>query len=163
MTLRERALSWQRCGEAYDAHRQGARAHGRCLSYRLEDLYALVARHLDRPVCPYCHGPFTAATLALGHKVPIARGGRFLFKNLDVCCQGCHLLKGVLDHQEFRELLQLIHTWPRPVGNNFLARLRAGTPVTGSVLPPVGSLEWFTGSTEPHAPRTPRAPASGTR
>jgi hypothetical protein len=112
----------------------------------------LLEARLADPVCPYCLGPFSAGTYALEHQVPIARGGRFTFRNLEVTCRDCSVVRGALDRQELRELWALMRTWPRPVLNEFLARLKAGAPLVTATLPAPGALEWFTGSDEPHAP-----------
>lgn len=135
---------------AFEAHRQRARTIGVCPTYRLDDLRSLVEKHLTTTGCPYCQGPVTAANLAIGHKVPTARGGKFTFRNLEISCADCAALKGTLDFQEFRELLMLLETWPKPVRQQFRARLCA-RPVVAN-LPRPGSLEWFTGAEEPHAP-----------
>jgi 5-methylcytosine-specific restriction endonuclease McrA len=154
MTTQDRALLWQRTQEWFDALKRQARAAGTCPAFRLDELVALVERHLTRPTCPYCRGTFTVATMALGHPTPIARGGRFSLRNVEVCCHDCHLLRGPLDAQEYRELRLLLATWPRPIQKRFLAGLQAVQALSQPPLPPVGSLEWFTGADEPHAPKS---------
>jgi 5-methylcytosine-specific restriction endonuclease McrA len=152
MTLQERAVFLARSADQYQSEKARARAAGKCLLYRLEDLRDLLEARLAKPVCPYCLEPFAAATYVLDHQLPVARGGKFTFRNLDVTCHDCSLLKGVLDRQEFRELCGLVRGWPKPVRNNFLARLKAGSLLVSNRLPASGALEWFTGSDEPHAP-----------
>jgi 5-methylcytosine-specific restriction endonuclease McrA len=159
MTTKDRALFWQRTQDWFHALKRQARAAGACLTYRLEELRTLVESHLARPVCPYCQGPFTVATMALAHKTPIARGGKFLFRNLEICCPDCLLLRDVLDAQEYRELRLLIATWPRPVQKRFLAALKVAVSLAQPPLPRVGSLEWFTAADQPHA--TPRTDPRG--
>jgi 5-methylcytosine-specific restriction endonuclease McrA len=149
LTVRDRAVCWEKCRAAFQAHKDRARAAGTCLIYRLDDLGGLAEWQLAQGVCPYCRGPLTASNFAIGHKVPPTRAGKFSFRNLEVICRDCHAAKGVLDYQEFRELWILMRAWPKPVRGHFLGQLQRGArPAT---LPPVGSLEWFTGSTEPHA------------
>jgi 5-methylcytosine-specific restriction endonuclease McrA len=145
-TLKEQTNFLQQTRETFDSHQRRARAAGRCVSYRLEDVRALVEKQLALAICPYCRGPLDVATFVLDHKVPSVRGGKFTFKNLEICCRECHLFKGVLDHHEFRELLQLMATWPRPVQQHFRACLVAAADLTPAHLPPVGSLRWFTGA-----------------
>jgi hypothetical protein len=152
MTPKERAALRRLTQETFETQKGRARGAGKFLLYGLEDLRAFVELQLARPVCPYCQGPYAPATLAIDYKVPIARRGRCILRNLEVCCRDCHALKGVLDAQEFRELLHLIGGWAKPVRQQFLARLRAGSPLVGVELPAVGSLEWFTGAAAPHAP-----------
>jgi 5-methylcytosine-specific restriction endonuclease McrA len=150
LTTKERSVCWRRTQEAFDAHQGQARAAGKCVLYRLEDLRDIVERQLARGVCPYCRGPYTPATLVIGYRVPVARGGKFTLKNLEVCCRDCHGLKGALDAEELRELFRLVDGWPRPVRRLFLDQLRAGVALTPPDLPRVGSLEWFTaGVTDP--------------
>jgi 5-methylcytosine-specific restriction endonuclease McrA len=152
MTLQERAIFWARSADQYQAQKARARAAGRCVMYSLEDLRELLEMRLADPVCPYCLGPFTAETYALEYQTPIARGGKFTFRNLEITCSDCSAMKGVLDRQEFRELWAAMRSWPKPVQNNFLARLKSGASLTSSTLPAPGALEWFTGSDESHAP-----------
>jgi 5-methylcytosine-specific restriction endonuclease McrA len=151
-TPRERALFLARCRDQYQSQKARARAAGKCLLYSLEDLRDLLEARLAEPVCPYCLGPFGAGTYALEHQVPLARGGKFTFRNLDVTCHDCGVIRGALDRQEFRELWGLMRTWPKPVQKEFVARLKAGAPLVARALPAPGALEWFTGSDEPHAP-----------
>jgi hypothetical protein len=156
LTMRDRAVLYQRTCDGYQLYQRQARAAGVCLTYQPADLRALVENHLTGAVCPYCRGPLRAGTFALGFKVPLCRGGRFTFKNLDVCCPDCMLLKGVLDAQEFRDLLRLVGQWAKPVQRHFRNQLEAGARVPQPDLPAVGSLEWFTGSMVAHAPHVPK-------
>jgi hypothetical protein len=144
MTLKDRAVFWQRTANYFEEQQRQARCAGRSLRYRLEDVRSLVERHLARPLCPYCHGLLTAASFVVGLRTPSQRGGRFSVKNLEVICGDCVVLKGVLDTQEFRELRLLLNGWAKPVRKDFLARLRAGSALVRSKLPPIDSLEWFT-------------------
>jgi hypothetical protein len=146
LTPSERAALWRRAADSYRHLTEEARAAGTCVTYRLDDLQGFLDRHFARPVCSHCSQPVGAATFELGLRVPSARGGRFNLRNLEVLCPDCRLLKGVLDSQEFRDLRHLLAGWPRPVREDFLARLRAGTPLVRSALPPPGALEWFTGA-----------------
>jgi hypothetical protein len=124
VTTQEISLFWRRTRDLFHALKREARAAGACPSYSLEDLRTLAEKQLARSVCSYCRGPVTVATMALAHKTPIARGGRFTLRNLEVCCPDCQRLRGVLDAQEYRELRLLIATWPRPVQKRFLAGLK---------------------------------------
>lgn len=170
MTVTERLRLLQRCREFYQDQKRQARARGRCVAYRLEDLHGLVEKHLPEAPCPYCHRPLTPARMALACRTPAGRGGRFTFRNVEVSCSDCLAVRGALDGPEFRELLLLVRTWPKPVQNEFLARLRAASQGPPPVLPEPGSLEWFTGSAEAHAPPdlrlaprpAPRPEAGGT-
>src|SRR5262249_3967605 len=146
MTLKERALFLQKTADVFETHRRCARAAGKCVFYRLEDLRGGVERDLARGACLYCRVPLSVATFVLDHRVPIPRGGRFVFRNLEVCCRDCHLLKGFLDAQEFRELLALLASWPKPLQQHFRARLRAGASLVRTALPVPGTLAWYTGA-----------------
>ena len=152
MTPSERALLWRRSSEQFQFHQDQARAAGKCLMYRLEELRDFLERSFANPSCPYCRRKLSVGTFTVDHKLPIARGGRFTFRNLEVACLDCRQTKGVLDSQEFRELLLVVHSWPRPVQKVFLSRLRAGGAHCTRKLPPLGALEWFTGSDAAHAP-----------
>lgn len=152
ISLKDRPLFLEQIGTCWEAHRRQARAAGTCVTYGREDLRSLVDHQLAQGVCPHCQGPVTPTNFAVGHKVPSARGGKFTFRNLEVCCRECAACKGVLDAQEFRELLLLVRTWPKPVQRLFRAALAAAAAGSGADLPRPGSLEWFTGSDQPHPP-----------
>ncbi|HEV3204081.1 MAG TPA: HNH endonuclease signature motif containing protein [Gemmataceae bacterium] len=149
MTYKERPQFLKQTAEWFAATRRAAKAAGKFITYSLEDLQSLVERHFADSHCPYCQGQLGVGQFTLDHKTPIARGGKYIFKNIEVCCQQCRDLKGFLDGEEFRELLRLLQSWPKPVQNDFRARRGAGS---GCPLPRLGSLEWFTGSAEAHAP-----------
>jgi hypothetical protein len=143
LTSRDLSLLWRRTQEWFNALKREARAAGTCPSYCLEDLRTLVEKCLARSVCSYCRHPLTVTTMALAHKTPIARGGRFTLRNLEVCCPECQLLLGLLDTQEYRELRLLVATWPRPVQTRFLASLRTVQELA-QPLPRIGPVEAFT-------------------
>jgi hypothetical protein len=152
LALKQRAIFLERTLVAFESLRRQARGAGQLLRFDVHDLRGLVEKRLEESVCPYCQGQLTPADFALDYKNPIARGGKFTFKNLQVCCADCQLLKGALDAQEYVELLRLAASWARPVQKYFLARWRIGADLVPVNLPRVGSLEWFTGAAEPHAP-----------
>jgi hypothetical protein len=148
MTVTERLRLLQVCREFFQLQKEESRAAGKILGYRLEDLQSLVERFFVQPVCPYCRQVLRPADAMLTYRVPICRGGKFSFRNVEMLCRDCQHLRTPLDSGEFRELLELVHSWPKPVQNFFLGRLRAGDPSALPSLPPVGSLEWFTGLLE---------------
>jgi hypothetical protein len=149
-TRQEQALFYLRAGAAYRLQRRRADCRGVPLPYDLFDLQALVRSRLGPSACPYCRGPVTAATFAVGPRVPADRGGRFALRDLVVSCGDCARARGPLDDREFRELMELTRAWPRPVQNDLLLRLRAGGRDVDGRLPRPGSLEWFTGSADGH-------------
>ncbi len=151
MSSRERARFLRRSREFFESLASQVRSAGHGLACRLDDVRSFLEMRLARGRCPYCGGPLGPGDFVLDLQVPPSRGGRFTFRNLDVLCSECQAARGPLIGPEFRELLLLAAGWAKPVRNAFLARLRAGT-ATGAPLPPRGSLEWFTGSAEPHPP-----------
>jgi hypothetical protein len=148
MTMRDRPRFLERTSEAFARIKRSAREAGKVVLFSLEDVRRLVELNLGDRGCPYCRGPVTAASFVLGHKVPIERGGKFTFRNLEVCCSSCWSIKGVLDASEFREFWQLTAGWPRPVREHVFARLRFGALLVPAQLPPLHGLEWFTGRSE---------------
>lgn len=131
--------------EAFEALKSAADRQGVCLNFDLFDLRQLILARLGSFGCMYCKGPVGVESLQVDAKTPFWRGGKFVMKNLAVCCAGCKSAKDMLDDREFRELLALIQSWPTPVRENVLARLRAGASLARAALPRPGSLEWFTG------------------
>lgn len=155
-TLKDQPPFLEQVRVFWEAHRRQARAAGTCVTYDLEDLRSLVQHHLAQGICPTCQGAVTPTNFAVAHKVPIARGGKFTFRNLQVCCRECAGCKGILDAQEFRELLLLVRAWPKPVQKVFRASLAAAAAGIAADLPRPGSLEWFTGSDDSYRPAIPR-------
>jgi hypothetical protein len=120
----------------YETHLACADAHGTDVFYSLEDVRGAAEPHLRQQACPVCRGPLRAANLVIEHKVPPARGGRYTLRNLLVICRGCAVLKGALDHQEFRELLSLMSHWPRGIRAHFCKQLRAGASLVRTAARP---------------------------
>ena len=116
---------------------------GKFLGYGFEDLLTFVEKHFVTPKCHYCDDDLQVGSVFIGFKSPIERGGKFVFRNLEVCCGRCGTCKEGLDDQEFREMWQIMGGWPKPVRKLIVARLVAGARVIPATLPPVDSLEWI--------------------
>jgi len=61
--------------------------------------------------CPYCSAPIDVLNMSIDHRVPVSRGGSLELSNLDAICSDCNRLKGSLDGDEFKALLD----WLRPI------------------------------------------------
>lgn len=57
-------------------------------------------RRLQRGVCAYCGGHFTATQLTMDHIVPLARGGRSNKGNIVAACRACNAKKKLLTPAE---------------------------------------------------------------
>jgi 5-methylcytosine-specific restriction endonuclease McrA len=113
----------RRCAGIYAAQRRRAQADGAALNYDADDLAFLAER---AKWCCYCKNPFALDQLRFDHRQSIANGGRHAVDNLVVCCVVCNEVKGLLDEDEFRQLLNLIGQFrPRSL-LDVLGRLRAG-------------------------------------
>lgn len=123
---KQHAAFVERTQSTYLDHKRWAREAGQFLDYLLDDLRGFVLNNLGERHCRYCRGPVTVETFALDHRIPIERGGSFIFHNLTVVCGTCHAAKGELDYVEFKELMELLRSWSPFVRRYFLARL-AGT------------------------------------
>lgn len=160
LTTQERIAFLTRTSAWYQLYQHQANQAGQLLNFDLERVRWLVEKQLGPGGCPYCRGPVPAATFSLDPRTPLVRGGKITFRNLIVCCADCHVVRGVLDDTEFRDLMALLATWPRPVREHFLTRLRR-SPLPAN-LPRVGSLEWFTGSEVAHDPPARASSGQGT-
>jgi hypothetical protein len=120
------ALLLQRTQRIHAAHSRRARRVGVAVDYSVEELRRMVQHKLSAGGCPFCRAELTANSFALTHKNPPRRGGRHSLVNLIVCCKRCRAIKGLLDGQEFQELLLLIRNWPEVIRRRFLARLLRG-------------------------------------
>jgi hypothetical protein len=120
------ALVLQRTQRMHETHCRHARRAGVAVDYTVEELRQLVQRKLSASGCPYCRKELTASTFALTYKNPPRRGGRHGLVNLIVCCTRCRAIKGMLDGQEFQELLVMMRNWPEAVRHWFVARLLRG-------------------------------------
>jgi hypothetical protein len=120
------ALVLQRTQRMHEARFRRACRAKVAVDYTLEELRRLVRHKLSASGCPYCRAELTAKSFALTYKNPPRRGGRHALVNLIVCCKRCRAIKGLLDGQEFRELLLLLQTWPDAIQQQFLARFLRG-------------------------------------
>ncbi len=111
----------------YHGHKKRARKAGAAITYSLSQLRQLVQTAIDS-VCPHCHEPLCLANISIDHAQPVCRSGPdgFEFDNLEVCCRECNLAKGPLTDDEFDALLRILASFPKPIAENTLARLRAG-------------------------------------
>jgi 5-methylcytosine-specific restriction endonuclease McrA len=123
----ERLIYLRRTRAIYDRQREQARLVDRTLGYSLADLRGFLALRLLRGRCTYCGEGLNVQHIEAGYLIPINRGGRFSFSNLDAMCSDCFLLRGGLDAQEFRQIWHVLHEWARPLRRHFVERLRAGT------------------------------------
>jgi 5-methylcytosine-specific restriction endonuclease McrA len=123
----ERMVYLRRTRVIYDRQREQARLVDRRLGYSLADLRGFLALRLLRGRCTYCGERLDVQRIEADYLIPISRGGRFSFSNLDGMCQDCFLLRAGLDAQEFRQIWHVLHEWARPLRRHFIDRLRAGT------------------------------------
>jgi 5-methylcytosine-specific restriction endonuclease McrA len=124
----------------YDRQQEQARLLNRTLGYSLADLRGFLALRLLRGRCTYCGEGLDVQHIEADYLIPINRGGRFSFSNLDAMCPDCFLLRGGLDAQEFRQIWHVLHEWARPLRRHFIDRLRAGT-IMVPAAPSFGNLE----------------------
>jgi 5-methylcytosine-specific restriction endonuclease McrA len=129
------SLLSRRTRQIHEDHGRRARQAGVKLDYSLVELRALIERKMSASGCLYCRRELTARSFAVTHKNPPRRGGRHALVNLIICCKRCRALKGMLDAQEFQELLLLTRAWPEAIRRQFLACLLAGRR-RGPVPPP---------------------------
>jgi 5-methylcytosine-specific restriction endonuclease McrA len=125
----ERMIYLRRTRAIYDRQLEQARSLGRRLGYSLADLRGFLALRLLRGRCSYCGEPVNVQNIEADYLIPISRGGRFSFSNLDAMCQDCFILRAGLDAQEFRQIWHVLHEWARPLRRHFIDRLRAGTMI----------------------------------
>lgn len=64
----------------------------------------------------------------LDHKVPINRGGTFSLDNVGITSKHLNSAKGIMTDEEFKSLLQCIHTW-EDEGMGLLKRLVASNNI----------------------------------
>ncbi len=136
----ERMIYLRRTRIIYDRQLAEARGSGRRLGYSLADLRGFLALRLLRGRCTYCGERLDVQQIEADYLIPINRGGRFSFSNLDAMCHDCFLLRAGLDAQEFRQMWHVLHEWARPLRWHFIDRLRAGTRIVPAA-PPFGNDE----------------------
>jgi 5-methylcytosine-specific restriction endonuclease McrA len=111
-----------RCRRALARHRARARADGVRLPYGLPQLLELARASLQ---CYLCRLP-VALDFQIDHKRPIARGGRHALDNLGVAHAECNERKGLMDAEEYLQLLTLLRGFHPAAEADVLRRLRAG-------------------------------------
>jgi 5-methylcytosine-specific restriction endonuclease McrA len=116
MTPRHERMTYLRRTRAiYDRQREQAHLLDRTLGYSLADLRGFLALRLLRGRCTYCGERLDVQRIEADYLIPIRRGGRFSFSNLDAMCSDCFLLRAGLDAQEFRQIWHVLHEWARPL------------------------------------------------
>lgn len=82
--------------------------------------------------------PFTCAysfkpvkTWEVDHACPISRAGSFSTRNLRIASKEMNALKGALNEDEFRSLLNLINQWSEEGRNIFIKRLKQSGTIFG--------------------------------
>lgn len=90
----------------------------------IDELYKWLNR--DIFICHYSLEELTLDSMTVDHKNPLTRGGSNSLDNLCFCSRSMNNIKGSLNDQEFRSLLELVKTWEDGVGESFFRRLKMG-------------------------------------
>lgn len=78
--------------------------------------------------CHYCLIKLIIDDITVDHKTPLFRGGNNQLDNLCIACSSCNTIKGSLNEEEFRQLLQLVNQW-EDSGEYILRRLKMGNNI----------------------------------
>lgn len=76
--------------------------------------------------CKYCDKILTINTIALDHIVPISKGGASNIDNLQVICKTSNAIKGSLNEESFKLLLDWLDTVSEELKKDVLLRLAWG-------------------------------------
>lgn len=93
--------------------------------YELHEFRKLVEQAIGS-TCPFCDTVLTVFNFSADHNQPVSRGGKNTIENLEICCERCNQIKGMMTGIEFATLMNFIRLWEPKVKTNLLARLRAG-------------------------------------
>lgn len=75
--------------------------------------------------CPYCLTLLWLSEVSADHRLALIRDGATVLENLEVCCRGCNIRKDILLPGCFKELCELLRTWPLADSANIWRRLGA--------------------------------------
>jgi 5-methylcytosine-specific restriction endonuclease McrA len=89
---------------------------GRITTYLLQLVYERNIKRFGRLSCYLCGLPVDMGKEHLEHKIPICRGGRNNYGNLDIACASCNHKKNTKTEKEFSEV--------RLIGRKEKARIR---------------------------------------
>lgn len=82
---------------------------------------------LDAGVCMYCGQKLTATKFSIDHMTPVCRGGSSGLDNLNAqVCLGCNRGKGRLTHDEYKDLMEFVHTLPQDAAAHIIGALKTG-------------------------------------
>jgi len=70
---------------------------------------ALIA---SQPICVYCGNKIEVKTASFDHILPLSRGGKHEWANLQLIDFTCNLMKGNLMDEEFKELMGFLRKRP---------------------------------------------------
>ena len=111
----------RRTGSIYQNQKRRLKDTG----YEIHQFRKLVEEAIGQP-CPFCETILTAFNFSADHSQPVSRGGSTALDNLEICCERCNQIKGMMTGTEFFGLMDFIRNWEPKVKINLLARLRAG-------------------------------------
>jgi 5-methylcytosine-specific restriction endonuclease McrA len=98
----------QRTLSIYNGQVRRAKELKLTVSYTLQQFREFVRQQLDYP-CPYCVCKLTVNNFTDDHPHAISRGGQFTLHNTAACCKPCNYRKGVLNKEEFEQLMTFIY------------------------------------------------------
>lgn len=120
------SLFVKRTGDLYGNLKKRAKMDGHFLDFELEDIRRIVREAIEHAHCPFCRGELLPGNFSADHKLPISRGGTHSIVNILICCLNCNLAKGPIEYFEWRELMQVMSSWPLEIRRHTLVRLKAG-------------------------------------
>lgn len=124
--LSEHQIFTKRTGNLFNNLKQRAKKDGRFVDFDLADIRRIVHNAIVEGACVWCRNALTSSNFSGDHRLPTSRGGAHSIANICICCLDCNLAKGPIEYYEWRELMQVINTWPLEVRRNLLLRLKAG-------------------------------------
>lgn len=76
--------------------------------------------------CKYCNKKIDVNTLVIDHIIPISKGGTSNIDNLQIICSTSNSMKGSLDENNFKLLLEWLSTVPEELKKDVYIRLARG-------------------------------------
>lgn len=78
-------------------------------AWTLDQVHDMILKPIE---CPYCESIIPFQNISLDHMIALSDGGMNDISNIHLVCLRCNMLKGKLNHAEFRKLLSIMKLHP---------------------------------------------------
>lgn len=106
-------------------HRRAVLTQQKLAHLGIHEALGDIERRMDVVTCPYCGSPLSYKDMSIDHALPLSRGGRAGWENINVVHKSCNRAKGDLTTEEYMRLLSFLHELGPVAEKSVLSRLKA--------------------------------------